>query len=158
MKSVGMTGPWHIRKLKQACLAHTYTNFRNVAMLKSFFIIFHSLVMWGLNLTSCHRHLLLFQKACSRYNTGISKNHWWPKILLNMPKHNELHFGNLVLFFANLATKLCQTQIIFQVNVILSIKKLPKCATYHHSYWLQNSSMDSAQSSKAVTGLHYLIQ
>lgn len=44
------------------------------------------------------------------------------RILLIVLNHNELHYGDVVLFFANFATKLCKTQIIFQVNAILSIK------------------------------------
>lgn len=40
MKSAGMPGTWHTRKMKQACLAYTYTNFRSLATLKSVFVLF----------------------------------------------------------------------------------------------------------------------
>lgn len=120
MKSAGTAALWHTRKLKQACLFHTYIHFRSAAMLKKNYSFPFSCHM-RLNLTSCHTHILLFQKACNRYNESISKNCKGQRIL-NMPNYNELHFGHLVLFLVNSATKLCQTQIIFQVNAILSIK------------------------------------
>lgn len=48
MKSVVMPGASHIRKVKQAHLAYTYTNFRRIlAMLKSVFILFIHLLFEG---------------------------------------------------------------------------------------------------------------